>query len=270
MILILFNFNYSDSYQLAPVCDSAIWTDAGKKDPKAEAAIRQFKTEFKRVITLTEIMRQRGEDEQAQAFRRCLMNLRVNKATQADYELLATRRISPMDVDMQAQFVNAIRLKSQVEDVNQYNNFVNARLAAATNKPLITINSINMGEGANAKNAKFFSGLEQQLEICVGARVMIISNLWTAAGLTNGAQGTVKHIVFRPGEAASYDQPQAIILQMEESYRGPSLPGMDRCVVISPKAVHKKDRMGQDMTRIQFPIRPAAACTIHKCQGNLI
>jgi ATP-dependent DNA helicase PIF1 len=41
--------------------------------------------------------------------------------------------------------------------------------------------------------------LELELLITVGARVMLTSNIWTDAGLINGALGVVEQIVYNPG-----------------------------------------------------------------------
>jgi hypothetical protein len=50
--------------------------------------------------------------------------------------------------------------------------------------------------------------------------VMITSNLWTEVGLTNGAMGTVRNIVFAEGILPPA-LPRAVIVVMDEGYRGP-------------------------------------------------
>ena len=44
-------------------------------------------------------------------------------------------------------------------------------------------------------------GLELELLIAIGARVMLTSNLWTDAGLINGALGVIQHIVCNLGSS---------------------------------------------------------------------
>jgi hypothetical protein len=46
---------------------------------------------FNRTITLTQVMRQQGNDAEAFAFRTALVNLPMNQATAKDWQLLTTR-----------------------------------------------------------------------------------------------------------------------------------------------------------------------------------
>lgn len=66
-------------------------------------------------------------------------------------------------------------------------------------------------------------GLEKTLFLSANARVMITSNIWLHAGLVNGAIGTVRHIIFRPGTQPP-TMPLVIVIEMDAGYRGPSLP----------------------------------------------
>jgi hypothetical protein len=68
-------------------------------------------------------------------------------------------------------------------------------------------------------------GLASFVRIAVNARVMITSNIWTVVGLTNRTMDTVRNIVFAEGILPPA-LPRAVIVEMDEGYRGPCLPGL--------------------------------------------
>ena len=59
---------------------------------------------------------------------------------------------------------------------------------------------------------KDFSGLQAELFLAPGARVMLRQNLWTEAGLANGSMGTVVDIVYKPGATVGADLPIAAMV----------------------------------------------------------
>jgi hypothetical protein len=43
-------------------------------------------------------------------------------------------------------------------------------------------------------------GLPNNIILCKGTKFRLTVNLWTAAGLTNGAKGTVHSVIYKEGE----------------------------------------------------------------------
>lgn len=107
-------------------------------------------------------------------------------------------------------------------------------------------------------------GLQPTIYLSKKARVMLTSNLWTKAGLCNGAMGTVRHIIF-PENYKPPILPIAIIVQFDNNdYIGPSFcKHSPNCVPIYPVTSVSKD----GLERQQLPLKLAWSITIHKSQG---
>ncbi|KAG5959457.1 hypothetical protein E4U58_004979 [Claviceps cyperi] len=69
-------------------------------------------------------------------------------------------------------------------------------------------------------------GLSQVLPICIGARVMLTTNLWIEKGLVNGSVGTVEDVACdfriqnRPCDEP-HKRPPAVLMVRFDSYTGP-------------------------------------------------
>lgn len=109
------------------------------------------------------------------------------------------------------------------------------------------------------------SGLEPVIFLAKGAHVMLTMNLWTDAGLCNGATGVVLDVIYADNQQPP-DLPIAVVVQFHD-YTGPSVsnnnPG---CVPICPIAITSNTLDGLH-ERQQLPLQLAWAITIHKSQG---
>ncbi|KAK3925607.1 ATP-dependent DNA helicase [Frankliniella fusca] len=103
--------------------------------------------------------------------------------------------------------------------------------------------------------------LQNILEIAIGARVMLRSNLWTEGGLVNGCVGYVEDVVYCP--EIDQEAPSFILVKFE-SYYGPTLE--NGCVPIS-RILKSWTVNNIYCTRFQFPLTLAYAITVHKSQG---
>ena len=229
------------------------------------AAFQNFKT----VVVLTQIVRQEGADQAA--FRECLQHFRDGSLTQADYDFLYPRTTGNVTADDVKRFENSLYLMYTREEVREYNMQQLERLNHQGHRTA-RIDAIHSNKTAAAMTADTMQGLQPFIMLAVGARVMITSNIWTEVGLTNGAMGTVRNIIYKEGVLPP-SLPRAVIVEMDEGYKGPTLQGFPpNHVVINPKIVYSHSKNANEsvetLERTQFPLMLAFAVTIHKSQGN--
>jgi len=118
---------------------------------------------------------------------------------------------------------------------------------------------------AEATNASFNKcGLYQSIMLAKGCDVLITTNLWKEVGLTNGAKGKVKYLIYAKGEKPP-TLPRIVIVEVEQ-YTGPSFMGMKKCVPITPVTRHWYEG-GKLCTREMLPLNLGYGITIHKSQG---
>ena len=120
------------------------------------------------------------------------------------------------------------------------------------------------------------------LDLAVGSRVAVSENIAVNLGLYRGALGTIVGFVFEE-DAPMYDgempdvedvaeegvddqEIPIVLVRMEDHYTGPS------CIVGEPNVVPfyatpSRDRVLGKYHRVQLPLEPAHARTIHKAQG---
>ena len=77
------------------------------------------------------------------------------------------------------------------------------KVAQETSKPVLCVSAYHKGfEEGSRPDLMFeedFKGLEAELSLCEGARVLLTTNLWPESGLMNGALGTVRGFIWPEG-----------------------------------------------------------------------
>jgi hypothetical protein len=201
-------------------------------------------SQFDKVVALTQMMRQIGEEEQP--FRDFLERLRNGNCVVEDWNLLEPRLDG--NATNADSFRDCIHLKHSNNDVDSHNLAELYNLSRHRTNPQNTcrINARHFGHRDNSEPEKLesdlFMGLESSLCLARGARVMLTWNLWTKYGLTNGATGTVKYIVFEKNVGPPA-LPIAVIVEMDEGYTGPCLDeiGITNCFLLKSLQLNKKN-----------------------------
>lgn len=207
------------------------------------------------VVELTEIMRQKND----QSFAELLNTIRkqprgVPLVTSYDLALKSRCNIEPVPVDALHIFA-----KNKGADIH------NSEMLAKTCANIVDFHAVDYEKDSSGKHKKLDKPLKGAsddlptlLKLATGARVMLTRNLDLPNGLVNGAFGTVisidqlcddgknrVNVAFDKSRAVANTLPQIHVIKLHEETMSNS----------------------RSITRRQFPLKLAWACTIHKTQG---
>ena len=248
-----------DIGQLPPVTDKVVYHNrpSGDLATSGYCAYRQFE----KVVRLTINERAKGSDVMQEDFRNLQIAARDGNCSVDQWNLLLTR--TPAHINDRELFEkDCVKLsfgnKKVAED--------NYQQLKKLNEPIAAINAKHNNSTAAKLSSDDMGSLMPQLLLSRGAKVMLTRNLWTDAGLCNGAIGVVKDIVYN-NACSPPVLPVAVVVQLDESYIGPSIfTDSPRCVPIVP-VTSNSDILGSSYERQQLPLKLAWSITIHKSQG---
>ncbi|XP_044718862.1 endonuclease-reverse transcriptase domain-containing protein [Hirsutella rhossiliensis] len=183
---------------------------------------------FDKTVFLSVVQRQCGDDQAA--FRKALGELRLLQLSYGSWKLLSGRVQAKLDDQEVARFADALRVYATKDRV------------IAT----------NVGPGATAAPDDKAGNLAKQIPVCIGARLMLTSNLWQPVGLCNGAR-----------------DPPCVIMMEFDKYTGPVfLTTADGKKIVPILPVDRDFLVGATLcTRTQFPLIVCYAITVHKSQS---
>lgn len=185
-------------------------------------------------------------------FANILNNLRNGKISFSDWEILRSR-CDPALINSD-EFSNSVRLFPTRKAVKSYN----ISKLCSLGRPICKIKSVDVGTRRNSIDPQNVCNLEKFLTLSVGARVMLVVNIWVESGLVNSAIGTVRNIIFKDPPPSL---PTSVMVEFD-NFRGPTI---DNCVPITP--ISRSTGDNEPCTRKQIPLQLAFAMTIHKSQG---
>jgi len=130
----------------------------------------------------------------------------------------------------------------------------------------VAIKSVDTGVGARKVTPDQCDTIEN-LSLCIGAKVMLIQNIWVELGLVNGTTGTVEDVVWKGHADIKKDQPQSLLIAVD-GYNGPALFTRQDGKKVVPifSVLREWEGTRGSCSRRQFPITLAFALTIHKSQ----
>ena len=266
-----------DLYQLKPVTGSWIFLDL-KKDSSSLA--RNLWKDLFKLYELEDIMRQKDDIQ----FAHLLNRLRLNELTEKDQDTLQTRLVSPESKDYQKDLLH---LFAENAGVDQHNNKILTEMSGE--KVVILCHDTVVSANISARKCDDLvkslpddfsktGNLMKLLTVAVGMIYVMTVNVDVEDGLTNGSTGVVKLIEYK---MEGTNRPSIIWVLFDHSRIGrltrerffnrgfynanierdwTPVFDVERTFIYNYKTYQ----------RIQFPLKPAAAKTVHKAQGATV
>jgi hypothetical protein len=256
-----------DLYQLPPIKKKAVFDNF-----KIEAHNLCHPWSVFKMIELTEIMRQKND----KAFTELLNRIRTGSHTEDDIKLIQSRCIAPSDPHYPS---DVLHIWAENAPVNEHNEAkletIQKQLYILKAKDLYPKNVKKQDiDKVLARGRSETCGLDGEIHIKEGARVMLTRNINLQDRLINGQMGTVVKI-----DVNSNNEPNLLYVNFDDEKAGKttintssnSFAKQNNLVPIEPVLAKIKVRPGKasspEIQRIQFPIALSWACTVHKVQG---
>ncbi|XP_048587126.1 ATP-dependent DNA helicase PIF1 isoform X1 [Nematostella vectensis] len=265
-----------DLFQLQPVMDGYIFKDMDN-DEYGVLAPNVWQELFK-MFELKEIMRQRGESKD---FAELLNRLREGNHTKEGIIKLKERILNHTSAQYPKDAPHLFIQNAKVNDFNYkaHNALQGPKYSIKAHDTVIGTDSEELRDKILKqipKDPRKTKQLHSVLHLAIGERTEISLNTRNDDGMTNGAGSVIKfmqiHKTDKPsgiiwvqfdhadvGQKTRHDNRQLYVNDIEPTWT-PIKPSSTQFAVGRTRSVH--------VMRKQFPLRPAAAKTIHRSQGD--
>jgi len=216
---------------------------------------------FREVYQLDIICSQSGHSIEQRQFRDILMRLRDGDSTLDDWRTLKSCFKGTLSDD--SQFSDAICITPRRIDVDE----INYDKLRSLNVPVARIRAIHTGGSEASKaDSDLAKGLESQLLLARGARVMLRANLCVKLGLVNSSIGTVDTILFEENQGPP-SLPIAVLVEFD-NYTGPAITSTEGKRVVPVTPIRRTwETNTVTCSRLQLPLCLTWAITVHKSRG---
>ena len=264
-----------DLYQLKPVMGQFIFEDYSRN---YEPLATNLWTEYFKIYNLTQIMRQKDDKK----FTQLLNRLRTGNHTKNDIRTLEHTKMSNKHLQNKKSIPH---FYPTLHQVNTYNNSIKHNqsnftiestctdiLPASISKLLET----NIAAAISKRKINHTGGLPETITLIANQQYDLISNIDVNDGLINGTQCIVKYIQTtkhndnilpyivwvdfqNPDIGTNHRQKYTYLYSAHNTNRQwTPIIKIKRTFIVKDHWIH----------RIQFPLRQAAACTIHVSQSS--
>ena len=175
--------------------------------------------------------------------------------TLEDWNLLSSRNILYFNVSALSAIPVRLSYTNTVVANNNYSMLISLK------QKVYVLKAVHNSSKASKLSAEEFSGLQPLFQLSIGARVMLLNNLWTEMGLCNGAMGEVKSLVYKHGVLPPA-LPIAVLIKFD-NYVGPTFFNTG---VVPIVPINLTSSGYENCERQQIPLKLSWAVTIHKSQ----
>jgi len=261
------------------------------KDSDDAKVGRRIYEEFSTVVVLREQMHVTDQE-----WRDFLIRLRYGRVRRGDFVMLRSLLLYQSLIDFSSSPWTDASLITPRHAVRTHWNHASLRKACSEsaqrllvcnaedtikNHPLSLQERYALAQRNTGDGRRKRKGLPETIELAIGMKVMVTSNIATDLDITNGARGTIVDITLNPEEPPLGDSsiitlkhlPRCVLVKLNRT-RANRLTGLDDGVIpiFPPKSSMQitLTKKAQTVTRFQYPITATYCFTDYRSQGQTI
>jgi len=284
-----------DLHQFPPVAcakSEALYHPVNLAKDSDDAKIgRRIYEEFSTVVVLREQMRITD-----QVWRDFLVRLRYGRVQHEDLTMLRSLLLHQSPIDFSSPPWTDASLITPRHAVRSHWNHASLRKACSEsgqrllichaedtikNRALSLVERYALAQRSSGDGRRKRKDLPETIELAIGMKVMVTSNIATDLDITNGARGTIVDVILNSEEPPVGDSsivtlkhlPQCVLVKLNRT-RAARLDGLDDGVIPLFPAKSSMQitlaKKAKTVTRFQYPITAAYSFTDYRSQGQTI